>query len=49
MLAVPASTLVGALIAYRLLGYRSANRAVLDQVAARLADDDGVDDDRKTR
>lgn len=49
VLAVPASTLVGALIAYRLLGYRSANRAVLDQVAARLADDDGVDDDRKTR
>ncbi|AGO81890.1 hypothetical protein pdul_cds_19 [Pandoravirus dulcis] len=51
-LAVPASTLVGALIAYRLLGYRSANRAVLDQVAARLAaatDDDGVDNDRKTR
>lgn len=50
-LALPASALVGALIAYRLLGYRSANRAVLDQVAARLAatDNDDDADDRKTR
>lgn len=51
VLAVPASTLVGALATYRLVGYRNANRAVLDQVTARLAatDGDDVDDDRKTR
>ncbi|AGO83406.1 hypothetical protein psal_cds_33 [Pandoravirus salinus] len=50
LLVLPASTLGGALVAYHLLGYRAANRAVLDQVAGQLAaaavDDD---DDRKTR
>ncbi|AVK74459.1 hypothetical protein pqer_cds_37 [Pandoravirus quercus] len=47
LLALPALSLGSALAAYHLLGYRSANRAVLDKVAARLVA--GDDADRKTR
>ncbi|AVK77509.1 hypothetical protein pmac_cds_821 [Pandoravirus macleodensis] len=47
LLAMPALALVCGLVAYRLLGYRNANRDLLDTVAAKLVTT--IDTDRKNR